>query len=87
MPRSNLTLGGGGTGNDFIGSMDDFNLYNSVLTPAQIQNLYVANDPDGYGALPAGTPVQIAGGATLDLSGISQSVGGLSDYGAAPAAP
>ena len=63
------------------GSMDDFTLYNSVLTPAQIQSLYAANVPDGYGALPTGTPVQIAARGALDLGGISQSVGGLDDYG------
>ena len=76
-----LTLGAAGTGNNFVGLMDDFSLYTSVLTPAQIQSLYAANVPDGYARLPTGTPLQIAAGGALDLGGISQSVGGLSDYG------
>ena len=34
--------------NDFQGSMDEFKLYNTVLTAARIQSLYYANAPDGY---------------------------------------
>ena len=66
--------------NDFQGSMDEFKLYNSVLSATQIQSLYYANVPDGYGALPATSNVQLASGATLDLTGISQTVAGLANY-------
>ena len=51
-----LTYGYAGTGGSFIGSMADINVYDTVLTPTQIQSLYAANVPDGYGALPAGIP-------------------------------
>ncbi len=59
-------------------SVDDFQLYDSVLTAAQINSLYLTG-ASAYGALPTTSPVQIASGATLDLGGASQTVAGLSD--------
>ncbi len=43
-------------------SFDDFQLYGSVLTAAQINSIYL-NGAVAYGTLPTASPVQIAGGA------------------------
>ena len=58
--------------------MDDFQLYNSALTAAQINSIYQSG-ATAYGALPTANAVQIANGATLDLQGGNQTVTGLSD--------
>ena len=57
--------------NSTIASIDDFQLYGSVLTAAQINALYLAG-ATVYGALPTTTPVQIASGAALDLGGATK---------------
>ncbi len=57
--------------------MDDFRLYDSVLTPSQVLALY--NPRPGTGTLPATTPVELNAGATLDLAGTNQTVASLSD--------
>ena len=74
-----FVLGGAGTGNNFVGSMDDFYLFSSVLSAAQIQKVY-QNQVVYFGsALPANTPVQLASGATFDLNGSSQTIDSLAD--------
>ena len=52
---------------DMWGTLDDFYLYNTALTPSQIQTLYQGQTLHGL-ALPVATPVQVAAGATLDLA-------------------
>ena len=71
-----FALGGAGTGNPFNGMMDDFNLYGQVLTAGQVQQLYNVGNPQIVigGSLPTNSPVQIAHGATFDLSGLPQAV-------------
>ena len=75
------------SGSDFLSigagvtslTMDEFQLYNTVLSAAQIQKVY-QNQALGFGsALPSSTPVTLAGGATLDLNGAAQTVGSLAD--------
>ncbi len=77
-PGNNGLFIGGRPGHGGTGSLDDFQLYGSVLTAAQINAIYLSG-ATAYGALPTTSPVQVASGATLDLGGISQTVGGLSD--------
>jgi autotransporter-associated beta strand protein len=60
-------------------AMDEFQLYNTVLSAAQIQKVY-QNQALGFGsALPSGTPVQLASGAVFDLNGAAQTIGSLAD--------
>ena len=70
-----LSLGGWGTGNQFVGGMADFNLFNGVLSGTQIQQLYLGNP----GTLPAASGVQIGAAGVLDLAGNNQTVASLSD--------
>ncbi len=63
-----------GGGQPFATQISDVYVYQSALTPAQIQQLYLAN----AGILPSNTPVTISGGALLDLNGSSQAIGSLS---------
>ena len=59
--------------------MDEFQLYNSVLSAAQIQKVY-QNQVVYFGSvLPANTPVQLASGATFDLNGSSQTIDSLAN--------
>ena len=65
---SNLTIGAYASGyEDQISnaSFADFQLYGSVLTPAQINAIYLADMITTGGGLPANTPVVLAAGATL----------------------
>ena len=76
-----FVIGAAGTGGNFVGSMDDFYLFGSVLSASQIQTVY-QNQVIYFGsALPANTPVQVASGATLDLSGVSQTIDSLANSG------
>ena len=60
-------------------TMDEFQLYSSVLSAAQIQKVY-QNQALAFGsALPATTPVQLASGATFDLNGAAQTIDSLAD--------
>ena len=61
----------------FTGSVDDFNLYSSVLTADQIQRLYA----NGVSGLPIGTPLQVASGGVFDMGGGVQTVSSLTDGG------
>ena len=60
-------------------SLEDFQLYGSVLTQAQVATMF-ANAGSG-GSLPSGTPVQIAAAGVLDLAGINSTIGSLADSG------
>ena len=60
-------------------SFADFQLYNSVLTAAQIQQIYNTEAIPVGGPLPATTPMVLNAGATFDLAGISQTIASLSD--------
>ncbi len=68
-------------GANFNGAMDDFDVYDEALTPAQIVQLYNVGNPQIIvgGSLPTNTPVQIAHGATFDLNGLPQSVDSLAN--------
>ena len=59
------------------GSLDDFNLYSSVLTGDQISRLYLIEKS----GLPSGTPMQVASGGVFDMAGGQQTVSSLSDGG------
>ena len=73
-----LTVGGGGTGGQFVGGMADFQLFDSVLTPAQIAALYLSGETQA-GTFSPNSPVQLASGAAMDLGGVNQTVASLSD--------
>jgi autotransporter-associated beta strand protein len=62
------------------GMLDEVCLFSRALSLAEIHGLYT-NAPLA-GRLPA-APVSLASGATLDLSGLPQSIGPLSDYNGA----
>ena len=70
-------------GNDYStpeymnGSIDDVSIYGSVLSAAQIQNLYTGQ----FGQLPA-TPASVASGAALDLNGVNRTLTSLADVAA-----
>jgi autotransporter-associated beta strand protein len=72
---SSLWIGSG----DYDGSVADFNLYSGVLTPVQIQQLYISNAAQMGNGLPSNTPVVVNRGATLDLAGLWQTIPSLSD--------
>ena len=72
--------GGGAYGNGgyFNGAMSQVQVFNSALSAVQIASLYnngVA--PTFNSALPALSPVTLAGGTTLDLGGGTQAIGSL----------
>ena len=59
-------------------SLDEFDLFSSVLSGGQITQLYT-NQLSTAGSLPSTTPLQIAAGAAFDLNGNGQTVASLSD--------
>ncbi len=66
--------------NFLTGKLDDIYFYNRALSAGDVSSLLTftkATSP----SLPADTPLQIASGATFDLSGTNQQVASLSDYG------
>ena len=68
-------------GNFYLnGSMDDVNIFNGVLTQAQINSLYVGQAGQ---TLPVASPASIANVGTLDLNGMSQTVASLADVSGA----
>jgi autotransporter-associated beta strand protein len=79
-----LWIGGSAdTGDEDVGLgglIDGVCVYNSALTQAQIQSLYSSN-PAGPSVLPATTAVSVAAGATLDVGGVSQTIGSLTGLG------
>ncbi len=69
-----------GVGRDsFVGLMDEFNLFSSALTPAQVWQLYNTQVVNVAGPLPVSTNMVVNGGATFDLGGINQTIASLSD--------
>jgi autotransporter-associated beta strand protein len=64
----------------FNGLIDEFFVFNRALNQNEILNL-MAPVTNTAGQLPAATPVSLAAAATLDLSGISQTIASLSDIG------
>ena len=63
-------------------SLGDFNLFGQALTASEIAALY-NSELTAAGNLPA-TPVQIAGGAVLDLNGTVTTVASLNDLNGGP---
>ena len=77
-PTAVLSVGGN-DGYGHLGGEANFRLYNTVLSAAQVQQLY-QNQSLGFGTgLPVNTPVQLAGGAAFDLNGSSQTIDSLAD--------
>ena len=78
VPAAATCMSAGGLKRRFDNAaFDDFQLYGTALTAAQINALYLTR-VTAYAACRR-RPRQIAGGATLDLGGISQTVAALSD--------
>jgi fibronectin-binding autotransporter adhesin len=78
-----LRIGGTGTGQGdgqvgLNGLIDEVCAYDRALTPAEVQQLYSANSSQ---PLAATTPVTVAAGANLDLSGYSPTIASLSGAG------
>ena len=70
----------GGT-QPFAEYVSDVDIYQSALSAAQVKSLYASSsNGNTLSVLPAGTPVQIAAGAALDLNGSLQQVASLNDY-------
>ena len=65
---------------DFNGMMDEIQIYSQALSPSQILSLYTTDSPNPAPAssvLPSTTPVTLAGGTTLNVNGINQTIGSL----------
>ena len=74
-----LGVGEGSGGSAGYLPVDEFQLYNTVLSTAQIQKVY-QNQALGFGSgLPANTQVQLASGATFDLNGSAQTIDSLAN--------
>jgi hypothetical protein len=58
------------------GSLSGINIYNTALSAAQVAGLYTT--VAGNSPLPSATNVTIGPGATLDVNGVSQTVGSVS---------
>ena len=69
-----LTVGGGSE------LLSDFQLFSTALTPAQIASVY-AGGATQVGLFSPTSPVQVAGGAVLDIGGVNQTVASLADNG------
>ena len=77
---SNLSIGyGPHSGWTESATLDDFNLFNSVLTQPQIAAMYAGGGASGFGSLPATSPVTVNSTATLDISGIQTTIASLAD--------
>jgi autotransporter-associated beta strand protein len=67
----------------FNGTLDEVYLFNRALTQAEVRNIMsnktAVTETVITGVLPAGSPVNLASGATLDLSGTTQTIAALSD--------
>jgi autotransporter-associated beta strand protein len=70
---STNTVAADGTVN-FNGLLDNVQFHNQALSPAQIAASYQGRN---LGPLPSTTNVTIAGGATLDVNGMTQQIGSL----------
>ncbi len=69
----------------FNGTLDEVYLFNRALTQAEVRNIMsnktAVAEAVITGVLPAGSPVNLASGATLDLSGTTQTIAALADLG------
>ena len=76
-----LGIGNDGAGDALFssGAIDDVTIYGTALSAGQIAAMYTGGT--GNSILPTATPVQIAGGATFDLNGVSQQVASLANSG------
>ena len=83
MDPNPLWIGADYNQNTFNGAIDEFSLFGSALTQAQVTQLYLSS----VGSLPSASPVQISAGAVLDLNGTPQTVASLSDNGPGAGAP
>ncbi len=67
----------------FVGSLDEVYMFNRALSQAEVRNIMSNKTAvlEGVftGVLPAGSPVNLASGATLDLSGTTQTIASLND--------
>jgi autotransporter-associated beta strand protein len=67
----------------FVGSLDEVFMFNRALSQAEVRNIMSNKTAvlEGVftGVLPAGSPVNLASGATLDLSGTTQTIAALAD--------
>jgi fibronectin-binding autotransporter adhesin len=80
---NNGTVGVGfGGGTEYIGDLAEIVVFNSALSASQRTSIesYLSAKWSGS-LLPKTTQVQIAGGATLDLNGYSQTIGSVVDIG------
>ena len=79
-PTYDLSIGAYNGSQDAIGgtSFSDFQLYGSVLTAAQVYQLYQTDLVPLGTSLPSGSPVQMGAGV-LDLAGVNQTVASLAD--------
>jgi autotransporter-associated beta strand protein len=59
------------------GALSGVSFYNSTLSAAQIAAMYGSIVSGGASPLPAATDVIIAAGATLDINGLTQTIGSL----------
>ena len=74
-PTAYLTVAGDGYAR--MAGLAGFQLYSTVLSASQVQQLY-QNQTLGFGSgLPANMPVQLASGATFDLNGSAQTIDSL----------
>lgn len=62
------------------GTIDEVYVYNRALSQSEIKSLYARNST-GTPVLPAATTVNVASGATLDVGGLSQTIGYLTGSG------
>ncbi len=65
------------------GLIDEVYMFDRPLSQAEVQELYTNNNlgVNGSNVLPPTTPVTVAAGATLDLGGVSQTLGSISGNG------
>jgi autotransporter-associated beta strand protein len=63
------------------GLIDEVYMYGRALSSAEVLALMNGNNNPNYQVLPSATAVALATGATLDMSGLSQTVGSLAGVG------
>lgn len=79
-PGQTLRIGNS-SGTEYMnGLIDDVTIYGRALTPAEVQALASLSSA-AQDLLPTATALAIAASATLDLNGVSQTVGSLADSG------
>lgn len=81
--RLGIATNPGDGATNFNGLLDNVQVYNQALTPAQVTALYQGQS---ISPLPSTTNLTIANGATLDLNGLTQQIGSLSGVAGATVA-